>query len=91
MSITVQFPEDVEQQLREQFPDLERRVIESYAVEGYRRGELSSFQVGRILGLASRAETIRFLSEQGVYPNYDVEDFEQDMRNLERLGPRRPR
>jgi hypothetical protein len=90
MAVTVQLPRDVEQQLRAEFPDLERHIVEGWAVEAYRRGELSSYQVGQILGLENRWETVEFLSKQGVYPNYGVEQFEEDIRALERLKERRP-
>jgi predicted HTH domain antitoxin len=85
MSVTVHLSPEVEEQLRSRFPDLDRRVLEGYAVHAYSRGELSSFQVGQLLGFENRWETIEFLSAHGVYPNYDLEDFEEDMRNLERL------
>ena len=86
MSVTVHLPPDLEERLRSRFPNLDRRVLEGYAVDAYRRGELSSFQVGQILGFKDRWETNEFLSAQGVFPNYDAEDFEADMRNLERLN-----
>ena len=85
MSITVHLSPDIEEQLRSRFPDLDRRVLEGYVVHAYRQGEISSFQVGQLLGHQGRWETIDFLSAQGVYPNYDLEDFEEDLKNLERL------
>jgi hypothetical protein len=88
MAVTVQLPQAVEQQLRAEFPDLERHIVEGWAVEAYRRGELSSYQVGQILGLGNRWETIEFLSKHGVYPNYGVEQFEEDVSSLGALKGR---
>lgn len=85
MAITVHLPQDIEQQLRAHFPDIERRVAEGYAVEAYRRGDLSSRQVGQMLGFSDRAQTERFLSERRAFPNYDAEDFAQDIQTLETL------
>ena len=81
MSVTVPIPPDLEEELRQEYPDLERRVLEGFAVEAFRRGDLSSGGVGRILEMASRWEAIRFLSERGVYPGYDIDDLHQDLAN----------
>lgn len=85
MAIMVQLPQEVERQLRANFPDIERRLLEGYAVESFRRGELSSYQVGQILNLRNRGAAIQFLSEHGAYPGYDAEDFKQDLQTLEEL------
>lgn len=79
MAITVQLPQDIEQQLESEWPELPRKVLEAIAVEAYRQGKLSSRQVGRILEL-DYWQTVEFLSERGVYPNYTLEEFEQDLR-----------
>ncbi len=86
MAITVPMPHDIEQQLRAHFPDIERRVAEGYAVEAYRRGDLSSLQVGQMLGFTERAQTARFLSEHQAFPDYGTEDFAQDLATLNALG-----
>lgn len=86
MAITVTFPPDMEQQLRAHFPDIERRVAEGYAVEAYRRGDLSSRQVEQMLGFADRAQTERFLREHQAFPNYAAEDFAQDIATLDSLN-----
>ena len=88
MAITVDIPQDVEKELREEWPELERRALEAFVVEAYREKKISSYTAGRILGFESRWKTIDFLSERGVYPNYDVEDFNKDMENLAKLENR---
>jgi predicted HTH domain antitoxin len=85
MAITLELPQEMERQLREEHPDLDRHILEGYAVDAFRRGELGSAQVCEILGMRSRWEAIRFLGEQGVYPGYEAEDLEQDLRNLAEL------
>lgn len=54
MAITVHLPPEVIDRLRSEFPDLERRLLEAYVPDAYRRGELSSFQVRQILGFEDR-------------------------------------
>jgi predicted HTH domain antitoxin len=81
-------PQEIEQQLQAEWPDLERHILEGFAVEAFRQGKLSSYEVSKILGFDSRMEAIRFLSERGVYPGYDVEDFEEDRRTLDKLEER---
>ncbi len=82
MPITVEIPEEVEKQLRKEFPDLDRRILEGFVAESFRRGDLSSAQVGQILGMQFRWEAIDFLSKRGVYPGYDLDDLEQDRRSV---------
>ena len=79
MAVTVPLPSDLEEELRGEHPDLERRVLEDFVVESFRRGDVSSGEAGRILGLESRWDAIRFLSERKVYPGYEVEDLRQDL------------
>jgi len=59
--------------------------LEAFAVEGFRQGKLSSYEVRQLLGFGSRWETIRFRSNHKAYPGYDIEDFEADMKTLEKL------
>ena len=86
MSITVELPRDIEERLRTEWNgNLPRKVLEAVAIEAYREKKIGTAQVRRLLGFEDRWETIRFLSEHGVYPNYDEEDFYKDMRNLAEL------
>ncbi|MBW3622520.1 MAG: UPF0175 family protein [Armatimonadetes bacterium] len=86
MSITLELPPDIEQILREEWAgSLPRKVLEAVAVEAYRDKKIGGAQVRRLLGFEDRWETFEFLSARGVYPNYDLEEFEEDMKTLERL------
>lgn len=83
MTLTIKIPEGVEQHLRQEHPDLERRIVENYVVEAFRQGDVSSAEAGMILGLPSRWEAIAFLSERGVYPGYDADDYRKDAEQLQ--------
>jgi predicted HTH domain antitoxin len=86
MAITLALPEEIEEYLESHWNgDLQRKILEAIAVEAYREKTLGITRVRRLLGFEDRWETIRFLSERGVYPNYDEEDFEKDQRTLASL------
>lgn len=57
MRITVDLPEDIAQR-----PGGGREALEAIAVEAYRIGKMSQFDVARLLGL-SRIETEDFLAQ----------------------------
>ncbi len=84
MEITINLPEDVANSFLSNGKNLERKVLEATAIEGYREEKLSHAQVGRMLGL-NRFETDEFLKAHNVPLNYSVEDLEQDRRTLDKL------
>lgn len=69
--------------------DISKRILESIAIEGYRRGELSPKLVGMLIGIDNRWEVERFLEEKGVALNYNGDDFLEDIKNLQQLDPLR--
>ena len=87
MRIAVDLPEDIAERLETTWRDVSRGTLEAVALEGYRDGSLTRDQVGRLLGL-SFWDTEAFLKERQAYLSYDEEDFEQDRRDLDRIGPR---
>jgi predicted HTH domain antitoxin len=82
VSVVVNLPAHLEKRLRDEFPQLDRHILEGYAVEAFRTGELSSGQVGELLGMSSRWEAMAFLSDRGAYPGYDLGDLEDDLRQV---------
>lgn len=82
MEVLISIPD----QLAEKWADLPRDVLEAFAAQAYRRGKLSSAEVQEVLGLSSRFEVMRFLKEQDVPINYNVEAFEEDRQNWQALG-----
>ena len=89
MAITIELPTKIEKQLQNNWFDLEIHALEGFVVEAFRNGKLSSYQVSVALGLENRWQAIDFLSQKGVYPNYDMEDFKEDMRTQEILFSRK--
>jgi predicted HTH domain antitoxin len=90
MAVTFQLPSDVEQKLRAESPDLEGDAKQAYAVELFRRGKLTHYELSKVLGL-DRVETDAFLKRHNVYEgSLTLDDLEADRKTLERvLGPAR--
>ena len=87
MSITINLPEEIEFQLKEQWGDLPRRALEALALEGYRSGALSAGQVAEVFQL-SAWQTESFFHERGAELDYTAEDLERDVAESERVLPR---
>jgi predicted HTH domain antitoxin len=89
MAVTIDIPADAERLLRQAFgDDLERTALEAIAVEAYRGGKLTTYEVQLLLGFEDRWETETWLGGRGVFRNYGPEDLEADRETLQRvLGP----
>ena len=64
---------------------LSRRTLELLALDGYKSGELTEYQVKVMLGFDDRFEVDAFLKENGVYYDYTILDLERDGAALEEL------
>ena len=84
MSVTIDLPEEIAQQLQAQWGDLSRRILEALAIEGYRSAVLSLGQVAEILDLSVWEAEI-FLKERGVDLLYTAEDLKQDLATNKHL------
>jgi hypothetical protein len=87
MEITFTIPDELATGLAEDSVDLGRLALESVAVEGYRSGRLSAFQVRQLLGHGSRWETEDFLAAHEVWPGTTAADLAEEFRSLENLRP----
>jgi hypothetical protein len=72
VTVSVTIPEEV---LRAPNGETSRRILEQFALEGYKSGQLSHADVGRLLGFETPVEVDGFLKEHGVY-NVDYTDEE---------------
>lgn len=70
-------------------PEIRRALLEAAVVAAYARGDISDGYAGRLLGLA-RVDAQAFLSERGVYPNYGLKEFEEDLQTMEEFHTRFP-
>ena len=84
MQISVTIPDDVAVQLGINESDVGRELLETLVVEKYRSRQLTTYQVGQILGHQSRWETDSFLKDRQC-EGYTEEDLNQDRQTLEIL------
>ncbi len=57
LNVTLDLPADLEEKLRRETPNLDADVKEAYAVELFRRGRLSHYELSRVLGLIASKPT----------------------------------
>ena len=66
--------------------ELGRHVLEVLAVEEYRAGRMGKFELRQLLGFGTRGELDGFLKERGVDDGMTMDEFEQDLQDMERAG-----
>jgi hypothetical protein len=86
MEVRIQIPDDVAAQIQTNGGDLPRSVLEAYALEGYKSGQLSAYQVQEILGFETPMEVDGFLKSHGVYLDYTEQDLEEDAATSRRVS-----
>jgi predicted HTH domain antitoxin len=85
LTVTLNLPPDVEEKLRQGTSDLDNDVKEAYALELFRRGKLSHYELSRVLEL-DRFETDSFLKRHNVFEgSLTLEDLEADLNSLRDL------
>jgi hypothetical protein len=79
MQITAQLPDELPLP-----PNPARAALEDFAIEGYRSGMLSTYQIRLLLGFETRFELDDFLKQHEVWERaYSVEDLEKDRTGFE--------
>ncbi len=88
MAVILELPSELEQRLRAKTPELGDDVREVYAVELFRRGVLTHFELSRMLGI-DRFETDALLKRYRVSEHgLTHDDVDADVKSLdELLGP----
>ncbi|MEI8372822.1 MAG: UPF0175 family protein [Planctomycetota bacterium] len=85
LKVTLDLPADVEEKLRQEVPNLDADVKETYALELFRRGKLSYYELSRVLEL-DRFETGAYLQRHNVFKgSLTMADIEADRRTLASL------
>jgi hypothetical protein len=85
MDVTIRIPDEFARRLVAS-GDLSRRALEALAIDEFRLGHLTSAELRRLLGFATREALNRFLKAHGVYTPYTLDDLEQERQDLQRLG-----
>jgi hypothetical protein len=87
MDLTVHIPDDLAARLGASAGgDLSRRALEALALEEFRGGRITKPELRRLLGFETRYELDKFLSSHDVYEDYTLQDLEQELEGLRRLG-----
>ena len=86
MDLTVQIPEDLASRMGASGGDLPRRALEALALEEFKSGHISKPELRRLLGFGTRYELDGFLKAHDVYEDYTLQDLEQELEGLSRLG-----
>ncbi len=77
VTVTVR-PDDLTGSFEATLTNVSREALEALALEGYKSGELTAYQVEQMLGLESRVEVDGFLKDKDVPMEYSLEDLERD-------------
>jgi hypothetical protein len=85
MEITVRIPDELATRLGST-GEVERRVLETIALEEFKLGHLSKAELKRVLGFAVLDEIDGFLKAHGVFEPYSLADFNREQRALDQLG-----
>ena len=76
ISVKVAIPANI---LNDTDTEASRRVVEEFALEAFKSGQLTVAQVRRLLGFETRMQVHEFLAAHGVpWINYPVEDAERE-------------
>lgn len=85
LSVTLELPAELEEKLRRETSNLDADVTEAYALELFRRGILSHYELSRALGL-DRLETDAYLKAHKVLQgSLTMADLEADRHTLDRV------
>lgn len=85
MTITLNIPETVAQKLGTSPESVAQSVLEDAALEGYRSGKLSHFQVRKMMGFDSWAQTEQFLRSHGVPVLYGPDELREDRKVIAQI------
>lgn len=90
LKVTLDLPPEVEEKLRRETPNLDADVKEAYALELFRRGQISHFELSQVLGL-DRFETDAWLQRHKVFEgSLTMADLEADRQTLQRVMGKAP-
>lgn len=86
MRLTLEVPDELSNALAQSGEDLPRAAFEAIALEAYRERKLTTAQLRRILGFATRYELDGFLKQHEVWLEYAWENLEENRATHQRLG-----
>jgi len=86
MQLTLDIPDELAAALRATHgDDLNRAAFEGLVLDGYKAGQLTAFQVQKLLGFDNRYDAEAWLGAHGASINYSIEDLEADREVLDQI------
>jgi hypothetical protein len=85
MEVVVHISDSIVASLPTRNGDLARDLLESYALEGYKSGMLTSNQVQELLSFETGMEVDAFLKSHGIPLEMTLEDLEAGRKALDAL------
>jgi Uncharacterised protein family (UPF0175) len=85
MDLTLTIPDDIAQHLGTPV-ELERKALETFALEEFKRGHLTRPELRRLLGFETRYELDGFLVSHGVFGTFTEADLARQREGMQRLG-----
>ena len=86
MSVQIEIPDSV---FSLPAGEVSRQVLETVALEGFKSGQLSTYQVRKMLGFESRFQVHKFLADHGIpWVDYSVDEAKQEIEMLQELRKR---
>jgi len=64
------------------WPNIPRRALEAFALQAYRNGVITEYEVQKLLKISSRMDLDAFLKESNAYIDYTEKDLQQDIENI---------
>jgi hypothetical protein len=78
MQITINIPEDIGNQLQQNWEDLPQKILEALAIEAFRNRIMTSAQIQELLKFSSLSETENFLKQSHILLDSTKEDLSQN-------------
>ena len=86
MDLTIQISDDLASRMGASGGDLSRRALEALALEEFKSGHITKPELRRLLGFGTRYQLDGFLKAHEVCEDYTLQDLEQELEGLRRLG-----
>ena len=85
MDISIPLPERIAQRLQASWKDVPARMLQAIAIEGYRSGALTEYEVQQMLELPSRWAVEEFLKQSRAFIDYSEADLMNDVAAIRLL------
>jgi hypothetical protein len=79
MQLLIDIPDEIAEELSQEEPNLAHRILEGFAVDGYRQGSLTGLQVRRILSLETRFDLERLLQRARIIHQTMDDEVEEEI------------